>query len=91
MAVVFALKISKDKEWLSIGSLIVESDSKIALACIKSSYVWHLGFFGNKLKNLLIILTNVSLSTRIRTKTISWLALPKRAQPMDKMVLPIVA
>lgn len=39
----------------------MESDSKIALAWVKSSCPWHLRFFGNKLRNLLWTLKNVSL------------------------------
>lgn len=37
LAIVKALEMSLEKEWLKEGSLIVESDSKVALAWIKSS------------------------------------------------------
>lgn len=62
IAVIYALELSLEKEWLKLGSLIVESDSKVALAWIKSTCPSHLRFFGNKLRNILWIMKKVSFT-----------------------------
>lgn len=60
LAILTSLEISLDKEWLKEGSLIVELDSNVALAWIKSSCPWQLRFSDNKIKNILGFLKNVS-------------------------------
>lgn len=65
-AIVFALELLLDKDWLKMGSLVVESDSKNAIAWIKSSCPWHLCFLANKLRNILGIVRNVTLIHKIR-------------------------
>lgn len=62
MAIVFALEMSVQKEWLKDMEIIVESDSKNALAWInkREECPWCLRFYCNKLHNLLLVLKNVT-------------------------------
>lgn len=66
MAIVFALEISIEKDWLKEGSLIVESDSKVALTWVRATFPWNLRFCCNKLTNLLYLLKNVTFIHRTR-------------------------
>lgn len=66
LAILTALDLSSDKEWIRKGTLIVESNSKLALAWIKSSCPWKLCFYGNKMKNLQWSLGNVILTHKTR-------------------------
>jgi ribonuclease HI len=61
LAIVFGLEQSLDKEWLSSSNIIVESDSKNALAWVNNSEScpWSLRFASNKLKNILLSLKSV--------------------------------
>lgn len=61
LAIVKALELSMGRDWLKHGNLIVESDSKVALSWAKSGCPWKLQFYGNKLRNLLLVLGNVSM------------------------------
>lgn len=60
------LEISLDRDWLNQGSLIVEWDSRVALSWVKAACSWKLRFYGNKLRNLLSVLRNVSLTHKTR-------------------------
>lgn len=62
MAIVFALEMSLQQDWLQQAEIIVESDSKNALVWVerKEEYPWNLRFYCNKLNNILLILKNVS-------------------------------
>lgn len=66
LAIVTALELSLEREWLKEGSIVVESDSKVALAWIKSSCPWNLRFYSNKLRNLLWFLRNVTFNHKSR-------------------------
>lgn len=58
MAIVFALELSLQQNWIMEKEIIVESDSKNALSWVKKreECPWELTFFGNKLGNILKIL-----------------------------------
>lgn len=62
MAIVFALEMSLQQDWLQQAEIIVESDSKNALVWVerKEECPWNLRFYCNKLNNILLILKNVS-------------------------------
>lgn len=68
IAMVFALEMSLQKEWLREKEIIVESDSKNALAWInrRDEYPWDLRFYCNKLYNILQVLKR--LVSRIKTE-----------------------
>lgn len=61
-----SLELSFDKEWLKRGNLIIESDSKVALAWVSSSCPWKLRFYGNKLRNLQRVMGNVTFVHKTR-------------------------
>lgn len=46
LAMVFALELSPEREWLQTGSLILESDSRIAFSWARSCCPWQLIFPG---------------------------------------------
>lgn len=66
LAIIFSLELSSEKEWLKQGSLIVESDSKVVLAWVKTLHPYNLFFYGINLLNLLWILKNVTFTHRNR-------------------------
>lgn len=68
MAIVFALEMSLQKVCVMEKELIVESDSRNTLSWANSieTCPWKLIFYGNKLKNLLVILKDVSFVHKYR-------------------------
>lgn len=66
ITIVTALELSFEKEWLKRDSLIVELDSNVSLAWVKSSCPWILVFYGNKLRNIQWVLGNVTFVHKTR-------------------------
>lgn len=68
MAIVFALEMSIQQEWLKEIEIIIETVSRNALAWInrKEECPWKLRFHCNKLRNLLLLLKNVTFVHRNR-------------------------
>lgn len=87
VAIVFALEMTLQQEWVKNLEIIVESDSKNAIAWVNKieGCPWNLRFYYNKLQNILCILgmlylfieieKQISLQIIIQEKGLKWRAL----------------
>lgn len=68
LAIVFALEMSLQQDWLREMEIIIETDSKIAPAWINKEEEgpWNWRFHCNKLRNILLVLKNVIFTHRNR-------------------------
>lgn len=87
IAIVFALEMSLQQDWMKEMEIIVEFDSKNALAWVnrKKQFPWSLRFFCNRLKNIILVLKQVSFIHKNREANFLADSLAKEGSQMEGM------